>query len=77
MYCNSAYSYTRDDGGTVTDYHGTCPSCGKNLCKAWSAGYVSCPNCTICGKAGMIEEYSLSCGKTENTIESAIIDFSV
>ena len=57
VWCGNPYSY---DAGThwVTDYHGTCPGCGKDICRAWEAGYGSCPSCVVCGKSGTIEKYA-------------------
>lgn len=74
-YCSSEYSYKNDDGDTIVDYHGTCPYCGGDVCRAWTQGNAMCSRCYgAC--TNEINSYSLICGYTEGAIESATIIFA-
>lgn len=76
IYCTNLYSYWRDVGlptaYEVYDYHGTCTNCGAAAVTHWNPGTVNCTKCTSCGLDGM---YEFSCGKTEQTIETAVITY--
>ena len=60
----------------ITFYIYTCNTCGITKTTTSYDG-VTGTNCgattIVCGKTGRVESYGLSCGKTEQTIESATI----
>ena len=83
---NSSCSYTTSYPGTrkwqnfmsgSTAYKWTCTNCGEVGYAPEKGQEIPCSFCAVrnytCGKENTIERYSLGCGKTEDTIESATI----
>ena len=63
------------------EYEYTCDLCGatKHLCDGGAAAgsqHCSRQGRLICNRGGEITGYTLGCGKTEQTIESATIVFN-